>query len=154
MTDDELHDAILANPAAKAMADAGNDSGAAAAIAAKLPPEIVPNTFLNERSIVAIFPNPGDGEAALQGFEAAAQSNPLFARVVRWLKPEAGGVDFGLASTRASLDILRKANALTPEAVARLKAVAERPATVDPNQVSAAWLRYRPDGKVVTDANG
>lgn len=151
MTDNELHDAIAANPAAKALADAGDDAGCARLMADALPPTLVP-CYLNERGIFATFVDPADAEAVMQGLEAAAGSEsplaPILKRAIVWLRPTNGGIDMGNPSTRVVLDALQAAGALTPEAVATLKATAETPAIVTADQVSAAWSRHRPEGKV------
>lgn len=150
MTDDELHDAIEGDPEAKALADAGRDADCAALIGSRLPPEVA-SVYLNEGGILRVL-GPDQGDAALTAFEAAAQSSSTFMRVVRRLRAE--GIDFGLASTRATLDGLQGAGVLSPGQVAGLKAAAERPVVVDPGQVSRAWYRHRPGGIVPPRTEG
>ena len=66
MTDSELHDLIVANPTAKALADAGNDSGCAAVIAATLPPVVGPR-YIDYSTILGAFADPTDGYTAIAG---------------------------------------------------------------------------------------
>jgi hypothetical protein len=139
MTDDELHDAILADPEAKVLADAGRDAECAALIGPRLPPRIVP-TVLNESGILRVL-GPDEGDAALTAFEQAAQGSSKFARIVRHLHAE--GIDFGTAVTRTQLDQLQAAGVLTPAQVAVLKAAAERPRAPTAADVSRALVPYR-----------
>lgn len=151
MTDNELHDIIHGDTAAKALADAGNDEGAArrAAEIARVPAP----ALATERTVFAAFANPADGEAVLTALEAAAAGNGATARVVkralRWLQPGEGGLDVGNASVRAMIDQLAAGGVLTPTQAATLKGLGERPATVSASDVSRAWARYRPDGRIV-----
>jgi hypothetical protein len=147
MTDQQLRDAIAADPAAKALADSGDDAGCAARLAAALPPAVA-TTYVNERGIFAAFTNPADAEAVMKGLEAVAQSNPVVRRALAWLAPNNGGIDLGHPGVRAMLDQLRAGGALTPAAVATLKALAERPAAVKADDVSRAWATNRPDGRL------
>lgn len=150
MTDSELLAAIDADPQARALAGAGDDAGCAARLAAVLPPAVVPDTRVSERTVMAAFADPAEGEAVLQGFAAAADSDAVFRRVLAWLSPEKGGVDFGNPAARASLDRLGAASpsVFTPARVAALKALAERPAAVSAGDVSRAYLPRRPAGRI------
>lgn len=147
MTPDELHELIDSVPAAKKLAQAGNDGGCAAEIASQLPPLIV-SAFVGELGVLAAFADPGDGDKCMQKLESAAGANPLLARTLKWMQPPAPGVDMGDARTRAQVDILRESGVISDAEAATLKALAERPATVTAVEVSAAWARHRPDGKV------
>ncbi len=154
MTDPQLHDAILADPTAKALALAGNDSGVAARMAAILPPAIVP-TFATERKVYDALA-PADALAVMQGLKAVAAGNPsatppvapnpVVAKTLEWMAPSEGGVDVGNASVRGMLDQLAAAGALAPASVATLKALAQQPAAVDPGQVSRCLIPYRNGG--------
>lgn len=86
----------------------------------------VRDVYANERTILAAFANPADGEAVLQKLEAAAESNALVARAVKWLQPAQGGINLGDPSTRAILDALQAANVLTETEVATVKSIAEQ----------------------------
>lgn len=149
MTDDQLHDAIFADATAKGLADVGNDAGCAARMAAILPPVLVP-TFVNERSVFDAFTNPADAQAVMTGLETASQTDAIVKRVLVWMRPDIGGVDLSNAAVRAMLDQLQASGVLTAPAVATLKALAERPAVVTADDVSRAWSRYRPGGKVAS----
>lgn len=157
MTADQLHDAILADPTSKALADAGNDAGAAVAIAPKLPPILV-STYVNERGVFAAFSNPADAEAVMQGLQAVAAGNPqgsppvppntVMQRVLKWMEPTNGGIDLSNPAVRTMLDQMQAAGVLTAQAVATLKEVPQQPQSIAAIDVAHAWARYRPDGKV------
>lgn len=156
MTDNELHDLIAGDAQAKALADAGDDAGAAARASA-IAPEAVAQCIINERTVFAAFPNPADGEAVMATLEAVADADPvqvphapIVARAVRWLRPGEGGLDVGHPSTRAMLDALTGQGQLTAERVAVVKALAEQPQTITAEQVSRAWERHRPDGRIAS----
>lgn len=137
MTTEELHDLIHADAAAKAMADAGNDAGAAIR-AIEIAPVIVVSMFVTERTIYATL-GPTAGETFLATLEGVGQSNAVVARAVSWLAPPSDGIDVGDQYTRAMLDTLAAGEVLTAESVAAIKALAERPANITADQVSAAW---------------
>ncbi len=133
MTSEELR-ALIASDAtgessAKALADAGNWSGCAARcmeIAPKIPR---PGTLIGELGILALFSNPVDGETVLQKLEAVAGSNPVVARAVKWIQPNAPGIDLGHPSTRAMLDFL--ASEQVPEQVRLTTGTVESPGEYD-----------------------
>ena len=147
MTDDQIHDLIYADATAKALADHGDDAGAAARAATIVQPEVY-RRYVTDRDIVAAFDDPSAGSTVLTQFAAAAAANPLYARVVGWLSPSEGGVDMGANSTRAAMDALAAAGVISTAAAAAVKGLAERPQSITPEQVSRAWLRHRPNGKV------
>jgi hypothetical protein len=75
---------------------------------------------------------PEDGEACLQGLEAAALVNPVVARAVRILKQASGlgtpqaGIDLGFPSVQAMLTTLAQANFITAGARETLAAAGTR----------------------------
>jgi hypothetical protein len=145
MTDSELHDAILADADAKARADAGDDSGAAARMAAVLPP-ILTSTSVTTRSVYAAFADPADGRQVVAALKAVAAQDPAanpsapdVALALEWMQPANGGIDLSNASVRAMLDQLAAAGAITAAQAAALKALAERPAAINADAVSRAW---------------
>jgi hypothetical protein len=143
-----LHDAIFANPAAKALADAGDDAGAAATIAPTLPKLVVSPTLVTERQVVAAFAVPDDAETVLQALAAAGRTRGVLGRAVGWLAPEKGGLDIGHPAVRTIIGQLVTANVLTAAQGALLKALAEQPQAVTYIDVSAAWARHRPNGRI------
>jgi hypothetical protein len=143
VTDDEVYAAIRAIPAIRAMAAMGNDAGAAAALSATLPPGVV-EARLKPVDILRVL-GPADGNRALKAIERMATAT----------YPDAAPDDPRVEQAeivRAMLDQLGAAGAarggLDPAVVARLKAVAERPAAVTHEQVSRAMLRDRPGGRI------
>jgi hypothetical protein len=166
MTDDELYAAIQADPAIRALAAAGDDGGAAVALSATLPPEVVP-AYLKPVDLLRIL-GPADGNRALKAIERIAAAAPnypegdprreqaeIVGRVLQILHDDPRGLDFSSPNVRAMLDGLGLAGAggggLDPAVVAKLKAVAERPAAIAADQVSRACARDRADGRVVID---
>jgi hypothetical protein len=164
MTDDEVYAAIRAIPAIRAMAAMGNDAGTAAALSATLPPGVV-EARLKPVDILRVL-GPADGNRALKAIERmatatypdAAPDDPrveqaeIVGRVLQVLNTDPDGLDFSSPNVRAMLDQLGAAGTarggLDPAVVARLKAVAERPAVVTHEQVSRAMLRDRPGGRI------
>jgi hypothetical protein len=151
MTDDELHDLIAADPDAKAKADAGDDI-ATALRSTELAPSVVQEYWVTERGIFAAFADPIEGETVLQTLEAVAQSESLFApiikRALKWLTPSNGGINVGHPGLRILLDQLVAAKVFSSDQVGTIKALAEVKQVVSPDAVSRAWGKHRPQGKV------
>jgi hypothetical protein len=78
--------------------------------------------FINERTIFSVLGG-ADGEAFMQGIEAASLQNPVIKRALKWLEPNQAGVDIGLPLTRDMLDSLVAAGALNAESVAAVQAL-------------------------------
>ncbi len=155
MTDQDIHDAIYNLSAAKALADAGNDSGAAAAVntAGTLPPTII-STTTTEGGVMTIL-GPTLGDQALTAIEAvAAATTPgtyssILTRIIRLLRVGyPSGVDFGNPDVRSMLDTLQAASILPAQAVSLLKAAAQVPTTIAASEVSRVWAQYRPNGQI------
>ena len=150
MTDQALHDAILADLTAKALADAGNDSGVAARMVAILPLVTV-TTFLDEAAVIRVL-GATEGDTTLASIEAASvqAANPyasLLTRIVRILRVgSTGGIDFGDPQTQGMLDTLQGAGVLTADAVTKIKAACHAPQTVAVDQVSRCLYSYRHGG--------
>lgn len=148
MTDDQLHDAIFADPTVKDLADRGDDAGAARLVPALLPPVPYHGEW-TEKGIAKAFPDPVAGITVLVKIQAAADAGqPLLKYAAKWLDPSRGGLDFGDPTTRGELDMLAGAGVLTAEEVAVLKALGEQAATVSADDVSRVWLQHRPNGRI------
>lgn len=129
--------------ALKAELAKGDLSGlAASSAAAKLNSDVVtvlrPGSYLMEAGVVAVL-GLAAGNAAMAGFEAAAQVDPKMARVVRYLKGDGAkeGVDFGRADTHAQLDALVAAGVIQAADAAALKAYGQE--TKSRAQAVAGW---------------
>lgn len=149
-----LHDAIYADPTAKALADAGDDAGAAASIAPSLP-KIVSRRMIDASNILEAFTDPADGVTVLGALKTVADATdsdpltPILAAMMPFLTtPGSYGVNVGSAKVRATLDALETAQSLTSDQVATVKALAEATPIVTADDVSAAWAQYRPDGRI------
>jgi hypothetical protein len=148
MTTDELHDAILADAAAKSLADAGNDAGCAARMTEILPPTVV-RRMADWSTIATAFATPSDGVAVVEAIKAAGSANAVVAFFLPWLDSTSpSGLDLGNAAVRGMLDVLAAGGAVSAQAAAAIKGLAEEPTVITPGQVSDAWLQYRPGGIV------
>ena len=149
MTDSDLLAAIAADPAAKLLADAGNDAGCAARMASILP--LVPITNLvTERGLYAAFPDPSDAEAILAALSQIGQTNAVAARARTWLAPSEGGLDMGHPSTVAELAALAVSapTVFTAARMAVLTALGKSQPRVSAEDVSRVYMIYRPNGLV------
>lgn len=79
-----------------------------------------PGTRLAELGVLDVL-GPTAGEAFLQGLEAAAQSNPTLARIVRWLRTDYG-VDLGNATLQQQLLGLAQLGVVTQQSAEALVA--------------------------------
>lgn len=152
MTTEELHDLILGDPAAKAMADAGNDAGAAARAS-----EIAPPIAASARHTYLSLARSDNGigidatRRLIVAIRAAAAADPLVDEVQYRLRGDTG-VDVSDADVHAMLDAFVAANipnGINADDAASIKSLSATRQSFIADQVSAAWLRYRPDGKVV-----
>lgn len=144
MTDSQitaLRNLVDSNSELRTLVRGGNgvaaDDVAAAALASTLMPRAVTEgQRYTELGIITAFTDPADGEAVLQTLEAAAESNPLLARMLRWLAPGMPGLDFGNAGLRAAINAYHEANVLTATQRDTLLALGERAVTVDPSDIA------------------
>ena len=78
-----------------------------------------------ELTILEAFADPFSGEAFLAKLDAAANSNSLLKRTLKWMQPGDGGIDLGHATVRSQLDQLAAANVITGPERDTVKALAE-----------------------------
>ena len=113
------------------------DDNAAAALASTLMPRAVTEgQRYTELGIITAFADPADGETVLQTLEAAAASNPLLARMLRWLAPGMPGLDFGNAGLRAAVSAYHAAGVLTTTQRDTLLALGERAVVVSASDIA------------------
>ena len=147
MNAEELRNAILADAEAKAMADAGNDAGCAVRMQDVLPLVRVDATYTSKglyRQLGATVTEP-----ILKKLETYdGQIKDIVARAVSWLTPAEGGLNFGDQQTLAFLNILHAEGKLEDSELAALNALSLDKPMISANQVSEAWLIFRPDGKI------
>lgn len=148
MNDEEIRQAVAASPALLAEARVGNDVEIARQLTLSAPMVMGPPRFINGLTILAAFPDPADGEAALQALEAIGEQNPVVKRALSWMAPGAPGLDIASLTTQGMLDQLRAAELLTEAQVNTIKGLALVPDVVTHEQVSAALLETRVDGLV------
>jgi hypothetical protein len=149
-TDQEVLDAVLADPSALSLMTAGRDAECAARVSALLPP-VPANGLVNERAIVYAFSQtPGstadDGAAAVFAFRAASESQtapPSLKLVASWLSPQSGGIDFSLQSVKDAIDGLVASAVLTATQGDVLKSLGVKPDSVSADQVSRAFSASR-----------
>lgn len=89
-----------------------------------------------ELGIITAFVNPADGEAVLQTLEGAAESNPLLARMLRWLAPGMPGLDFGNSGLRAAINAYYGAGVLNEAQRDTLLALGERAVVVSASDIA------------------
>lgn len=150
MTPEAIRNAVLASPELKTLAEAGIDNQLAALLTEQQPAVPKPGTRIGELGIYNLL-GPLDGEALLQGLEAVAQSQqpvaPVIKRILRWLQsPE--GVDVGNESLQGQLQALADAGAVSPASAAALIAHGSHKPPITVDEVSAALLPFRPEGRV------
>ena len=141
MTDSELQALILGDPTAKQLAENGADDRCAERCREIATPELAEHR-LDELGIIGLYPNPSDAETVLSTVEGVAVSNPLVARVVKWLQPGATGVDFGNLQVRALLtaDIPSGGVGLSQTLAEPLLKSAERQPTITGHDVARLGL--------------
>lgn len=88
--------------------------------------QLVPDSNYTAKGLFGLIPDPADAETFMVGLEAAAESNPVVERALKWLEPAQGGIDVGHPTTRAMLDSLVTAGAITSQSAALVKAAGER----------------------------
>ena len=140
MTPQALRTLIESDPQALALAQSGA-ADLCAARCMQVTPKIPTSILLTELSILRVYANPADGEAVLQQFETVANSNPVVARVLKWIRPGAPGVDFGDARVRSmlTLPVNQGGIGLTSIQAAPLLAAAEVPQSINGSEVSTAY---------------
>ena len=147
MTDAEILAVIDANPAVKALADAGNDAGCAFALVPLLPPVTVSRT-VTAKDILTAFATATEGWQVWQKVQAAAAAPgapPYLATVVSWLSPATpfGGIDFGVPLVIAEIQALGMAGVITAAEVASLLALAQQPYPLTANDISRIYAGRR-----------
>lgn len=149
MTDTDLAAAILADPTAKALVDAGNDSGAATRMGAILPPTTV-SKLVDERALYAAFANPADALQVMTALATVASgslpNSPIVARVLTWMSPAQGGVDISNSAVLATLAQLVTAGLITSAQSSTIQALAMTMTVIPVDQVSRCLATYRSGG--------
>jgi hypothetical protein len=155
MTDDALYADIQADPAAKALADAGRDADCAARLAAVLPP--VAGRYIPVRTLI-YFGAVGGVRARMQAAGADANS-PIQSLAISYMdmirdanSPGLDLADPAIAGGGGLLDAFAQAGVFSDSgagSVGHLLSLAPAaPAAVDHSQVSRAMERDRPDGRI------
>jgi len=140
-----IHDAIMADETAKALADAGNDAACAARLQAILTEPDPSKVY----AVLGLIP----GMAFLQTVKALANSQvtglevyaSVFEGVERWLKADPW-LPIGTPMVHAMLRDFEAA--FGTATVDALIAYGSRPVSIGADEVSKAWAVYRPGGKV------
>lgn len=147
MTPQQIRDAIAASPALQAMQAAGNHQGIADALSVGLTEPY--SRITTARGLAEFFPGgPLAAEAVLLKLEGSAVTlkasadssqkllGSLLSRQLGFLNSE--GLDFGSAALRGMLDYFASIGILTSSEATGLKAIAERPAKITHESVTAA----------------
>ena len=156
MTNQEIRDAIAADPALQAMRDAGNYQGVAEALPAQT---VVVEYFITDRGVRSLDVAPVSRKALLDTIKAAQTEAPAWAGAVMdgagisaadqavylddlasawpWLVRE-GGINVGASGARLMLDLIATGVPDAAEACAAVKALAEVPEAITWQQVKTA----------------
>lgn len=157
MTDQQLHDAISADATAKALADAGNDSGCAARMSAVLP--AVSAQYVPVRTL--IYWGALTGARAKMQVASNDNASPVQSLAISYMdlirdsnSPGLDVTDPNIIGTGGMLDAFVATTILTASgAGSKADLIAQAPtspAVVPVDQVSRAWLQHRPNGKVAS----
>lgn len=143
MTPADLYTAIQADPAAAALAAAGNDAGCAARMAAVLPPVL---GVVRSRDLLIW----GAKTGVRARIEAKLTDPPVGAicLAVRDLLYSGGDFDGANPDNQTMIVALVSAGVMTSDDQASLLTLAARPYPVTADDVSAAMAPHRPNGKV------
>lgn len=133
LVDSNANLAILVRGGAGVPAD---DNAAAALASTLMPRAVAEGQRYTELGIITAFDDPADGEAVLQSLETLAETNPLLARMLRWLAPGMPGLDFGNTGLRAAINAYQAENALTDTQRDTLLALGERAVVVSPADIA------------------
>jgi hypothetical protein len=150
MTIDEIRATILASPELRAHVAAGDDQSLADALADILP-RIPTRELMTERSLFAKL-GPIVADTILSKLEAFSTTGmpgaSVMARGLKWLVPQAGGVDFQHPALLALLEGLVAANTLTQEEFIALSELGTERQTLNLSQIAEIVAPWRLDGVV------
>lgn len=140
MTPEQLRALIESDAQAKALAETGA-ADLCAARCRSIAPKVTQETRLTELSILSLYGNPLDGETVMQTIETVADTNPVVRRILKWLQPNAPGVDMGDARVRQLLvtPVASGGVGLSPILAAPMLAAAEVEPQISGADVSTAW---------------
>lgn len=147
MTTQQLHDLILADPEAKALADIGDDTRCAVRCST-IAPKMKKETRLSYIGIMNLL-GPVIGARLITSVDAgAASGHPVLGPVLTEARivMRGEGVNITHPATIAQLDALvglGVSNGLMADDAAAIKALAEFPQTITADQVSEAWASER-----------
>ena len=143
MTPLELQALIASDTEAASLLAQGDDTACAARCSA-IAPKVRKEAFLTERGMYFAL-GATVAETILQKLVTFAQaeqaSSPIVARVLEWLKPNNGGVDFGLQQTVEFVAMLHQAEVLTVDEYNAINALSLYPQIITPIEVE--YVRTR-----------
>lgn len=146
MEKEQLKQLILSDETAKALADQGDDIGCAARCK-EIAPKVRGATELTERGLYdklgAIA-----AETVLQKLEAYNGANvAVVKRVLSWLKPSNGGLDFSSQETLNFLQLLSVEEVITAEEFEAINSLSLYTDNISANDVSDAYNEIRINGE-------
>jgi hypothetical protein len=141
MTDAELYALIDGDPDAKAMAQAGNDSGCASRCMSIASPEHVP-TVLTKRGFYKAA-TPAVAASIIAKLENYAAQNQTYSLIVgeflEWLVPANGGADFGDPDVLNLAGALAQGGVITSNEYTVITMLSLKPPTITGSDVSRVW---------------
>lgn len=147
MTPAELKVLIDSDQTATELAAIGNDTACAERCTVIATP-IISELRLSEIGILSLYSDPSIGESVLAQIDNVAKTNPIVARIAKFIGPNVHPsclVDWSVASIRSALTLPVEAGGLgltDVQADPILKA-AEKPQPISTNDVSAAMQSVR-----------
>lgn len=141
MTTAELETLIRGDATALQLATDGSDD-ACAKRCMEIAAKVTYQRFITELTILSLYADPTDAETVMQKIETVAQSNPVIARVLKWLQPSAPGIDAGDSRVRAMLtaSTVDGGIGLTTEQAQPILDCASKPPTITGRDVAACGL--------------
>lgn len=148
MTDQQIRDAVAGDQELLSRARVGDDAEIAMLLTESAPQVVGPERYITSLAIMAAFPDPAAGDAALTKLEAAGELNPVVKRALAWMAPGAPGLNIASPATLAMIEHLRLGGVLTQAEAETIRGLAMVPDTITADDVSAALLPTRTDGLV------
>lgn len=148
MNKQELLDLILSDQQAKSCAILGDDIGCAQRCS-EIAPKVRRITELTERGLYQKL-GPIEAETILQKLEKYDGTYALnIKRVLYWLKPQNGGLDFASDATLQLLGVLTQEGVLTQQELFKIDNMSYYSQVININDVSDALLELRTNGGII-----
>lgn len=146
MTNNEIHDLINGNTIARNLANSGRDRDCAIWVS-RFVTEVI-DYYATEVDVFKLYVNQNNANNVLENLETAAQSNNLLKRRLKWFAAGSVGLNIGNSGVRSMFDTLANSGIISSGDAQKIKSLAEVNVNITTDQVSAAWARYRINGRI------